>query len=1297
MGTIKVVPRSLTDAYKRREGDFSPNLVGFQFTDGVSLFTFGNFQITTNLDGKINKNFALGGQWSDYYSLDNLNITEDQSNILLSNNINVKLNFDPSIIERYVYFGSFYEFARVTIEQIIQKWKGSVYLNPTLTTNTPINTVLSFTYDSSINVSTFLVPKNYISNPFELIVDDNQDFSGLPLDEIFNLSRDYSKYVIWDGKNSFPLIGYTGSTPSYPYIRITTKGNPFPSLSASTFGQLTYHIKPNENEVNLFFESLDDFESILLNRLTVPLYTSYFNVPQEADGFIVFNPKILTWPVSDGYNIDINTSSYGTYVEDMLTMASLFDSYKTDLIARRFVSESIHQYDTDGDGDELYGRKANKLLRIYGREFDEVKKYIDGISFANVVTYNKLDNTSDELIKIMAKTLGFDVLLTVGTDNFNVLEQLEFSYDTPFSGYSRSLSSKELDIELWRRLIINAWWLWKSKGTRKVIEFFFKLFNIPECVVTLDEFVYLASNRLDIDKVYQQLTDIFDLAGIGGDNVNLSDYPIDLYGFPKILPKTNDNYFQMGGFWYNGGNESTVGNNPHIGPYDYGKSYFSQFECFVSNFDLLATGATTLRINENYFNNYNNGSFIFDQNGLPIPYYGIGYADFLNNEGLVQNAVVNSAGLTYVGENNSPKYGVPSGDTYSMKISFTAGVKSVCNPCSYNLIYGEDGIVYIDETETPLTDQKCCQNYWLPLEGTSVKCPSVNELAVTSQDSPYGPCVVILYQGTPLTQECCNSTTLNGYQVSWNGKQCVDTNCIRITGSDNNSEIDVVVEEVDMGTPISAVELFAANPRDYSKPINPSYVCYWCPPDSTVQTICNTDEYIVTLTDTQIINLAISLGAIPPISKDAAAAFIYTVFNTLFTTYGCLILDGNNTPITNKPCCEMKGGTYTLINNKNYCIKPINNFCADATILNGNHIWVNSDGSLTSIDCCRTLGGTWTDGTITIASVGSTQDYVALSYVNSFGVKNYCTNCPTTIIFVDDCVTTPSQCVPIVKDGLSNIDLTQQCCTDYGYTWNNTLNKCYVCPTVVNTSNTYPYVITKTDDSNLSQYCCENKGGWYGLPQLLNGVGEPYNPGINKCYQCPPAYYYVSESSTIAIQNTNYTIVNNEVLYGGQSLSQTCCNNYNTEVGGVSFDSARQKCLVNQQNEPISQEFRLLFGDTSCGTTGNPSGTQTRGAWIINPLFSVGYASPGIYITVYVPIGHTPLTSPMFIDPNLTTYVSPMTTFNSPNGRWERTFEYDNNVYNLNFGSLSWVKPTLLAPWPTPTLKGQVGLNCSGF
>jgi hypothetical protein len=151
MATIKVTPRSLTDAYKTRQGDASPNLVGLQFTNGSSIFTFGNFEITSNFQPKLAKDFMLGGEWSDYYSLNNLNLTQETSTALLSNDLNVRLNFNPLNIDRYVYFGSFYELTKVTVETIIQKWKGSVYVNPQNNTNAILNTILYTILNTILN------------------------------------------------------------------------------------------------------------------------------------------------------------------------------------------------------------------------------------------------------------------------------------------------------------------------------------------------------------------------------------------------------------------------------------------------------------------------------------------------------------------------------------------------------------------------------------------------------------------------------------------------------------------------------------------------------------------------------------------------------------------------------------------------------------------------------------------------------------------------------------------------------------------------------------------------------------------------------------------------------------------------------------------------------------------------------------------------------------------------------------------------------------------------------------------
>ena len=127
MAKKKVIPGSLTDAYKKREGDFSPDLVGFQLTKGTPLFTLGNFGVTTNTQPKTDRTFQTG-QYSSEFTLNNLNLTQSESERLVTSNINTILNLDPKDISKFVYYGSFVEYLRVNVESIITNWKGSLYV-----------------------------------------------------------------------------------------------------------------------------------------------------------------------------------------------------------------------------------------------------------------------------------------------------------------------------------------------------------------------------------------------------------------------------------------------------------------------------------------------------------------------------------------------------------------------------------------------------------------------------------------------------------------------------------------------------------------------------------------------------------------------------------------------------------------------------------------------------------------------------------------------------------------------------------------------------------------------------------------------------------------------------------------------------------------------------------------------------------------------------------------------------------------------------------------------------------------
>ncbi len=77
--------------------NFSDDLVGLQQTDGQSTFTFGNFAITSTIDPKPSKIFTTN-KFSNFVSLCDLDLTPEESKILVDNNSRVKLKLDKTNI-----------------------------------------------------------------------------------------------------------------------------------------------------------------------------------------------------------------------------------------------------------------------------------------------------------------------------------------------------------------------------------------------------------------------------------------------------------------------------------------------------------------------------------------------------------------------------------------------------------------------------------------------------------------------------------------------------------------------------------------------------------------------------------------------------------------------------------------------------------------------------------------------------------------------------------------------------------------------------------------------------------------------------------------------------------------------------------------------------------------------------------------------------------------------------------------------------------------------------------------------
>jgi len=511
------------------------NLNGANFDNTVSqtLFKFGNFKVTSNFDGRKLINYK--NELSTFVraiNLENLPLTETESKQTVKNTNNVVLNLDRSNLNTFTKFGSAYEFIRVSIENIIVNYPGSLYVNSQIERGGK-HTFYDFTYDPIKNISKFKIPSNSTVNKFGLVFNRGND-SEPNNNKLKNLNKSFYDYVIWSTRyssdNSHTIIGFTGDTESHEYLSVECIGNPFPFLSGgSNTAKFSFHIKPNTRIFDDFRISLNDYERYIVStRSNTDAFQFIMKEPKLLDdGTINYTDRIIKWRTIDGYNIEIDTPSYGNFLEIVLSVADKYDQIKSDLIARFLTPTSLQTYDLTDN------KKTSKLLRIYGAEFDQIKQFIDSLVYINRVTYDKKRNIPDQIVSNLARTFGWDYFQLVKEEE--LIERL-FDFQEAERDLNKDLIPAEVDIELWRRILINTNYFWKSKGTRDAIKSIFLMIGIPEPFINITEHVYTVDGRIDPREVPLSLNDLPSIS-----------LPYNNNGYPIAPKETSDFYFQISG------------------------------------------------------------------------------------------------------------------------------------------------------------------------------------------------------------------------------------------------------------------------------------------------------------------------------------------------------------------------------------------------------------------------------------------------------------------------------------------------------------------------------------------------------------------------------------------------------------------------------------------------------------------------------------------------------------------------------------------------------------------------------
>ena len=607
-------------------------------------------------------------------------------------------NYDISQVLNFSMYGSLSKRFSVSITRIINYFPASLdvmFNNDDYVTG---NTAYDIVYDSQNDETYFKVNVDRINNPldidYSISAATNLSIREIEVSPYRNLYNTYLDYCVSINDDIFEVLSFTPSeTLSSGYIQFYVSGAPF-GTTATTLND-DFQIRPNDYIVDkVFQESFDEVEKFLVNRLVRPEYTAVFQVPQQNEfGQTYTEYQQVTWPKQGPWNLDIRSFLFDKYLEQIQAIAVNLDSFKTNLISRFLVTDSLKEFDT-------LGQKVEKIFQIYGRSFDQIKQFIDGLAYMNSVNYNPSNDIPSELLVNLARTLGWSSNFSPIT-NDDFLSSVFGNTSTPtYPGYARALTPTELNYAYYRNLILNASYLFKSKGTRRSIEFLLRLIGAPDSLIEYNEHIYLADQRINLDqfetqwasisggtyvnnvptylpdetyKIKGQLYTAFTSTATYQDvNIRLEDYPMDAQGYPNAPANTETFFFQIGSGWYETtpqhrspdqvqltGNVYTGQNysiQTQLTPFTYGQTYLNRYR----DFPYMNEGFKLQKVVDN------NKSWLSDDDRIRVSTQGDYNAYYyVDNEKLVLNVknvdiFLNPAqGLVYDVWDQSRQYDYP--------------------------------------------------------------------------------------------------------------------------------------------------------------------------------------------------------------------------------------------------------------------------------------------------------------------------------------------------------------------------------------------------------------------------------------------------------------------------------------------------------------------------------------------------------------------------------------------------------------------------------------------------------------
>lgn len=102
------------------------------------------------------------------------------------------------------------------------------------------------------------------------------------------------------------------------------------------------HIRPKEEFISEFYNKCDNFQKLIMNRKSTPLYKAVFSVLKENEYGFYRDFETFVFPTTfGGYNIIANDYGFSDYTKRLADIGEFYDNRVSDNIYRSMTHEAI--------------------------------------------------------------------------------------------------------------------------------------------------------------------------------------------------------------------------------------------------------------------------------------------------------------------------------------------------------------------------------------------------------------------------------------------------------------------------------------------------------------------------------------------------------------------------------------------------------------------------------------------------------------------------------------------------------------------------------------------------------------------------------------------------------------------------------------------------------------------------------------------------------------------------------------------------------------------------------------------